>query len=540
MSYPPFVAEVAACRAAQRDWAAVPVRERLRRVRALRTLLVARADELVAAAHADIGRSRVEVVATELLPTAAALKFLETDAARVLAPRRVKRTPLWLLGCRDAVHRRPLGVVGVIGTWNYPVYLNVVQLAQAIAAGNGVLWKPSEVAPHTAAVTTQLFADAGFPPGLLATLPATREAGPQLAEADIDHVVFTGSDVVGRKLAARLGERLVPSTLELSGCDAMFVLADADAAFAARAAWFGLTLNRGQTCIATRRLFVHRSRLAEFLAVLEPLVKATPPMTLATPGQAKQHTRLVGEAVQRGATVVAGLSPSPLEGEGRREAAGRGAPPATETGALNAADSVAGGAPLPNPPPQGGREPAATPLGEDPGATGVRPTLLVNAPPDAAVCREAAFSPVCAVLPFDTIDDAVSQAALSPFGLAASVFTADTRAAEALASRVRAGSVVVNDVIAPTAHPATPFGGLGASGWGVTQGAEGLLAMTVPQAVTVRRNRFRPHVDEAVSPDPEATAEVLTGLLRASYGGGWRAWWGGVRQIVRGVRRKKK
>src|SRR5205814_286741 len=138
--------------------------------------------------------------------------------------------------CRDVVHRRPWGVVGVIGTWNYPLYLNAGQVAQALVAGNGVLWKPSEYVPRTADVTHRLFLDAGFPPGLFAKLPATREAGPPLAEAEVDYVVFTGSEAVGRRLAARLGERLVPSTMELSGCDAMLVLEDARARPAAKAA----------------------------------------------------------------------------------------------------------------------------------------------------------------------------------------------------------------------------------------------------------------------------------------------------------------
>ncbi|QDU18288.1 aldehyde dehydrogenase family protein [Urbifossiella limnaea] len=475
MPPPPFAAEAAACRAAQVAWAALPVRERLHAVAALRKLVVARVDALVAAAKEDVGRTRVDVIGTELLPTGAALKFLERSAVRTLAPRRVGRRPLWLFGCRDTVHRRPWGVVGVIGTWNYPIYLNVGPIAQALVAGNGVLWKPSELAPRTADVTARLFADAGFPAGLLTTLPATREAGPQLADADVDYVLFTGSDGVGRKLAARLGERLIPSTLELSGVDAMFVLADADVKLAARAAWFGLTLNRGQTCLAVRRVFVHRSRLAEFLAVLEPLLRAAGPAALVTPGQAALHARLVADGVERGATAL--------------------------------------------------------------GGDGASPTLLLNAAPDAAVCREAAFSPVGAVLPFDDVDTAVSQAAASPFGLGASVFSADTRAAEELAARIPAGSVTVNDVIAPTAHPETPFGGRGASGWGVTQGPEGLLALTVPQVVTVRRGTFRPHADEAVAPDPEATADVLHGLLRATYGG---EWWGGLRQLLRGVRRKRK
>src|SRR5262249_47189833 len=120
------------------------------------------------------------------------------------------------------------------------------------------------------------------------------------------------------------------------------------------------------------------------------------------------------------------------------------------------------------------------------------PTFIKLLTPDAAICREAAFAPVAAAMPFDTIDYAMSLAAQCPFGLGASIFTADTAAAQELAARIPAGHVSINDVLAPTAHPATPFGGRGASGWGVTQGEEGLLGMTVPQAVSVRKGTFRP------------------------------------------------
>lgn len=438
------------------------------------------------AVAADIGRSPVEVVGTELLPTAAALKFLEQEAARLLTPRQIpgRLRPTWLMGCRDTVHRRPVGVVGIIGTWNYPVYLNMVQIAQALVAGNGVLWKPSENAPRTADLTHSLFLHAGFPAALFQKLPATREAGPQLAEAEIDHVVFTGSDVVGRKLAAKLGERLIPSTLELSGCDAMFVFDDADLKMAVNAAWFGVSLNRGQTCIAVRRVFVQRSRYAEFVAALQPLFTASREMTLVTDQQRAQAERLIADAVERGAAAIRPAIP--------------------ETANPNV----------------------------------MAPTLLSDVPADAAVCREACFAPVAAVIPFDAIDDALSQAARSPFGLAASIFTADTANAVKLASRIPAGSVVVNDVLAPTAHPATPFGGRGASGWGVTQGAEGLLAMTVPQTVTVHGGRFRPHLDEAVNPDP-ATYDILHGLLRCTHARGIVQRFRGFLQMARGVRKKK-
>ncbi|QJW96603.1 aldehyde dehydrogenase family protein [Frigoriglobus tundricola] len=511
-----FRSELTTARAVQAAWARCAVADRLRPVRALRALLVERAADICAAVRADIARPRAEVLATEVLPAAAALKYLEKRAARVLAPERVSwwDQPTWLAGCRDTIHHRPWGVVGVIGTWNYPVYLNVGQIAQALVAGNAVLWKPSENVPRTAELTDELFRAAGFPEGLLQTLPATREAGPLLAETDVDHVVFTGSDAVGRKLAARLGERLVPSTLELSGCDAMFVLADANVELAAKAAWFGLTLNRGQTCIAVRRIFVSREKWTAFGAALASLARREP-MGLVTPGQHEQAGRLIEDAVKRGATELANRN-----GEGARVA----------------------GAPTPQPPPfREGEQPTApcSPLQSE-GNRGVSsshsPTFLLNAAPDAAICREACFAPVAAVIPFDVLETAVEMAKQSPFGLSASIFTADVAKARELAASIPSGSVVVNDVLAPTAHPATPFGGRGASGWGVTQGAEGLLAMTVPQVVTVRGGTFRPHFDEAVNPDP-ATEQIVHGLIRWTHARGLSEQVRGLWQMMKGIGR---
>src|SRR5262245_36630372 len=354
----PFTSELTAARTAQQSWSRVAIREGLRFVRNLRELLVERTDEICAVVNADIARPELEVVGSELLPTAAALKFLEKRAARLLAPRKVSwwLQPTWLTGCRDVIHQRPWGVVGIIGTWNYPVYLNVGQIAQALVAGNAVLWKPSENVPRPSELTQKLFRDAGFPPALLQVLPATREAGPQMAETDVDHIVFTGSDTVGRKLAAKLGERLVPSTLELSGCDAMFVLADANVEMAARAAWFGVTLNRGQTCIAVRRVFVQRERYGAFAEELRTLAAGAAPVELVTRGQVEQASRLIAEAVANGAR------------------------------------------PLPVRPLAAAREAACV----------FTPTFLLEASPESLVCREACFAPIAAVIPFDTIDKAVS------------------------------------------------------------------------------------------------------------------------------------
>jgi acyl-CoA reductase-like NAD-dependent aldehyde dehydrogenase len=482
----PVAEQVAAARSAQRTWAELPVRRRLAPVRALRRLVVAEQGALCDALARDLGKSTAEALGGDLLPLADACLFLERQAERLLRPRRVPRgqRPLWLWGQADIVHRRPRGVVGVIGTWNYPLFLNGAQLAQALVAGNAVAWKPSEVAPSCAAALHTLFLRAGFPPDLVALLPATRQAGEELADADIDHVVFTGSTSTGRRLARRLGERLVSSTLELSGCDALFVLDDADVPLAARAAWFGALVNRGQTCVAARRAFVASAHYAAFCEELRRLAAGAAPRRLALPAQAEQAARLVAGAVADGGRLL------------------------TPPGGALASDEC-------------------------------RPEVVLDARPEMALCREASFAPLLAVLPFGTLDAALEMDARCPYALGASVFTASSRRADQLAARLRAGVVTVNDVVAPTAHPATPFGGRGDSGWGRTQGAEGLLEMTVPQVVSARGGRFRPHYGLNDPDRADRQVELLRGLLGAGHaptlGGRLRGWWRLLKALWRGV-----
>src|SRR5262245_28584220 len=472
----PFADEVRACRAAQGVWAALPFRERLRPIAQLRQLLAEEADRLCEAVERDVNRPAAEVLSTDIVPTADALKFLQKDAARILRPQAVSvlRRPLWLWGQRDVIHRRPHGVVGIIGTWNYPIFLNAVQIAQALTAGNGVLWKPSELMPDSAERLHALFLRAGYPSELVQRLPATREAGPMVAEADVDHVVFTGSAHVGRKLAARLGERLISSTMELSGVDAMFVLGDANVELAATAAWFGATLNKGQTCLAVRRIFVDRTVYPAFLDVLRHLAAHAKPMALALESQVRQAERMIADAQSHGARVL-----------------------------------HAG-------------EPASSRLE-------MTPTILADATPEMLICRAAAFAPIAAILPFDKVDEALAMNARCEYGLGASIFTANPLKASELSSKLGVGMVSINDVIAPTGHPATPFGGRGASGWGVTQGAEGLLAMTAPQVVSVRAGSFRPHYKPLDSTSP--LVPVMRGLLEWGHAKG-AARWRGLKRIL--------
>ncbi|HXG11777.1 MAG TPA: aldehyde dehydrogenase family protein [Gemmataceae bacterium] len=473
------------CRQQQPAWAALPVSRRLRPVRALRRLLVDNGERLAEAVARDMGKPAEEALAGEVLPLADALRFLERRAEQLLRPRRVpiRERPLWLWGQRDTVHRRPRGVVAIIGTWNYPIYLNGVQLAQALTAGNGVVWKPSEVAPASAAALFALLEQAGFPAGLVQLLPATRQAGQELLEADIDHVVFTGSAATGRVIAETLGRRLVSSTLELSGCDALFVLDDADVALAARSAWFGATVNRGQTCIAVRRALVHRSIYAPFTEILRSLAAKAAPVPLVLPAQVKQAERLVRDAAAGGARLLTA--------------------------------------------------PSANNVSPD----HCVPAVVLDARPEMAVWQEASFAPLLAVMPFDTLEEALASETRCPYGLGAAIFTQSPARAAELAGRLRTGMVTINDVVVPTAHPAVPFGGRAQSGWGVTQGAEGLLEMTVPQVVSVRRGRFRPHLDLAGSLGGRQV-ELARALLEFSHGATLGRRCRGLLQLLRAAFRR--
>ncbi len=450
-----------ALRQRQQQWAQQPIKERLKLIRSLRQLLPAMQDEFCKALQTDLHKPNAETVVAELLPVAGACQFLEKRAASILHPRKVSffDTPSWLLGENDIVTRKPRGIVGIIGTWNYPMFLNGVQIVQALAAGNVVIWKPSEIAPQTAEVMTAWLRRAGVGDDLVHVLPAERDWGAKLAEADIDYVVFTGHDATGRKLAARLGERLIPSTMELSGHDAMLILNDANLDLASKAVHFGATVNCGQTCVAPRRIFVPRQLLTTMQEkVLAHFSKPAEQRPLAMPAHQAQVNRMVIAACDEGAKVLIPADGKPTEQSGM-------------------------------------------------------PVVLTEVRPNMAISKEALFAPVTMLIPYEEQSEALDGIRQSDYGLALSIFAQDREMAKKLASQLPAGLVTINDVVAPVAHPATPFGGVGRSGWGITQGKEGLLELTIPQVISYRTNAWRPHFDPAGSTTVTDEA-VVTGMLR--------------------------
>ena len=457
-----------------------PIHSRLEPVERLRGVLVRRAGEFVEAGANDLGKTPGEVLGGDLLPLAEVCRFLCSRARKVLASRRCSRSPIWL-GDQQWVCRIPYGVVGVIGTWNYPVFLSGVQILHALAAGNSVVWKPSEVAPHSARILESAFREAGFGPDRLVVLPTERDYGAWLCDQAIDFLVFTGSEKTGRAIAEKLAKRLIPSVLELSGLDPLVVLEDChDMDLARRAIWFGIRSNGGQTCVAPRRLFIHKSHYEAILAPLREKISREGPLALATRGQITVARSIIEDAKAKDARITGG----------------------------NFAE-----------------------LG---GKTGMQPVLIETERSDLLASSEACFAPLAIATPFGDMEELPKLLGTTTFSLGGSVFAGDVDDGLELGPLLDSGLVSVNDLIAPVAHPGAPLGGKASSGWGVTQGEEGLLAMTRPMVLSIRKGHFRPHYDQAWSGNDHR--DDLYNLFRMSHAKGWMERLSGIWSLI--TRRK--
>lgn len=449
----PVDALVQAARAAQPRLAGVPLATRLAIIRRLRQRI---AEEALTLAVDVERRELAETLTAEVLPLADACKFLERRAVSLLSPRTLRGgRPAWLTGTRLEVLREPLGVVLILAPSNYPLFLPGVQLLQALAAGNAVLVKP---APGCSAPMRRLAAwlgEAGLPPGSLTLLGEDPGNGEAAIDAGVDKVLLTGSVDTGRAVLARLAGSVTPAALELSGCDAVFVREDADLELAARSIAFALRLNGGATCIGPRRIFVQRSRHPALVERLAGELRGAPAVRLE-PALRTRIERLLDDAEDAGARVIHGGFDN--------------------TGAMV-------------------------------------PALIDEVPAGSALLCADVMAPLVSVVAVQGDEQALERAADCPFALGATVFGGEA-GARALASRIRAGVVVINDAVVPTADPRLPFGGRGHSGYGVTRGAEGLLELTRIKGVTTRRGRGRPHLDPPVGDE----RELFSAYARAAHG----------------------
>jgi acyl-CoA reductase-like NAD-dependent aldehyde dehydrogenase len=453
---------VDAARAAQPAWAEAGFARRGEVLLAARAWMVANGERIVRTIGAETGRPADETQFAELSYGLAALEFWAKMAPAYLADEELQSASPFVRGRRLVVRFAPLGVVGVIGPWNYPLNNSFGDCIPALAAGNAVVLKPSEVTPLTSLLMAEMLAEVGMPDGVFAVATGSGETGVALVDA-VDMVMFTGSVETGKKVMARAAETLTPVSLELGGKDPMIVLADADLERAANAAvTYGMS-NAGQVCISVERIYVEEAVHDEFVDRLRDNVKALRQGPPGAPG-----------SVDVGAIIF----PPQLEAiEGHvRDAVERGA------------RVVLGGRPA-----------------DGPGQF-YEPTILVGVDHSMRCMREETFGPTLPVMKIRDPDEAVRLANDGPYGLQASVWTRDVTRGEALARRIEAGVVCVNDADLNYAALELPMGGWKASGLGSRHGADGIRKyckrqslLVTPGWAPVREAHYMPYAAETTA-----------------------------------------
>ncbi len=432
---------VARSRSAQAIWEETTWRERSAALDRWRHAIARDADGWARAIRDEVGKPLDEAMG-EVVASLDAIRWTARHGWKALADERLG--PGWqslLLVPSARLRWRPFGVVGMIGTWNYPLLLNAPTIAQAVFAGNGVVWKPSELAPGLGRKIEESLTAIGLPEGLVATVQGGGEVGEALVASGIDKGVFTGGSENGRRVLGEFGRRGVPSIAELSGFDAAIVLPDASLDKTADALAWAAFVGTGQTCIAVKRVYV----------VGDPIPWAD---ALARRARALR----VGDPSRDDIDIGPMISES---ARGRFDATIRSAEAA-------GARLLAGGRPLDGP------------------GWFYAPTVLQahDAEPEGQLA--GCFGPVVLVRGVASGDEAVAAVNASPFGLAGSVWGRDRREARRLAERLEVGMISINDAVAPSAHSSAPFGGFKSSGFGRTKGGLGLREFARPQTFTAR------------------------------------------------------
>jgi acyl-CoA reductase-like NAD-dependent aldehyde dehydrogenase len=435
---------LARTREAQRAWGKRSVEERCARIEVLKGKILEARDLLMEAVVRESGKPRTEAKFADVFVSLDSADYFAKKGASLLKSESVEHHSLAAKAKSGRLHYDPLGVVAIISSWNYPLAIPMSQIIAAVVAGNGVLCKTSDFTPECGELIGKLFLDAGFPQDLVTIVQGGGEVGQALIDARPDKVFFTGSVFTGRHVAEACAPLLIPSVLELGGKDAMLVLGDADLNVASSAAVWGSFTNCGQVCLSVERLFVEESISAAFIQeCIEKTKKlrlgpGSDPETEIGPLIRPQHVRRMSEvladAVQRGAKVVCGGHPRP-----------------------------------------------------DLGPSFFEPTIVTDVDSSMKLFQDETFGPIMAIRVVKDVEEAIACANDSEFALSASIWTSDLEGGQGIAQRLRAGAVMVNDLISGFAIAEAPHGGCGLSGWGRTHGRAGFLEMVNIKYIDVDR-----------------------------------------------------
>lgn len=462
-------------RIAQPGWAAAPLEKRVLSLMKVRDHIVDHIDEISEDIARDNGKTRVDAIATEVLPAAMALTYYCRNARRFLKDRKLRPGSILLLNKRSRIARIPFGVVGIISPWNYPFSIPFSEVVMALLAGNAVVLKTASETQVVGHALKKCIEAAGLPEGVFAYVNMSGSvAGDAFLEEGIDKLFFTGSVSIGKYLMKKASETLTPVSLELGGNDPMIVCEDADLDRAvAGAVWAGFQ-NAGQSCGGVERIYVDRKVYDRFMEKLSCAVSKlrvgydteyeVDVGAMTTKRQMDTVNRHVEDALAKGARVTA-QSQCPSGGKGQF---------------------------LPC-------------------------TVLADVNHDMLVMKDETFGPVVGVMPFQDIEEAIRLSNDSNLGLTASVWSRDRRKAAAIGRRIRAGAVTINDHLMSHGLPETPWGGFEESGIGRTHGDIGFAEMTQPQVIVddmlplVKKNMWwHPH--------GRVVYEGLRGAATALYG----------------------
>lgn len=429
---------------AQAGWSRLPPRQRAQAMGRLREVIFQRRAEIADVVTREVGKPRVESIFSDVTVALDTAHYYSNPrrVTRMLRAESVPHHNIAVKCKRGEMRFEPYGVIAVISPWNYPIAVPLGQIVPALVAGNAVILKPSEFTPWCGALIGELCEKAGLGEGLVQVAQGGGEVGAALVEAEgVGKVIFTGSVGTGRKVAESCARRLIPSVLELGGKDAMIVLGDADLEVASSAAVWGAFTNCGQACLSVERLYVERSvaeRFTELVVAKAKRLRLGPGTDadsdvgpMIRPQQVERVERQLRDAVARGARVLTG---------GKRA---------------------------------------------ERGGNFFEPTVVKDVNHTMELMREETFGPVLAICAVADAEEAVRLANDSIFGLGASVWTSDGRRGREIAGQLKAGAVMVNDVISAFGICEAPHGGRGASGWGRTHSRLGLLEMLQVKYVDV-------------------------------------------------------
>jgi acyl-CoA reductase-like NAD-dependent aldehyde dehydrogenase len=436
------------------------------------------AKQVIETIVSETGKTYEDAEFAEIAYAGNAFGFWARQAPNYLKDERVKSSQLLAKGKKLRMRYRPLGLIGVVGPWNYPLTNSFGDCIPALAAGNAVILKPSEVTPLTSMLMAEGLRECGLPENVFQIATGRGQTGAALVE-EVDMIMFTGSTATGRKVAEAAAKRLIPASLELGGKDPMLVLKDADVDRAANVATYYSMQNAGQTCISIERVYVEEPVYDEFVAKVSEKVRSL----------------RVGKSDGFGSVEVGAIT----------------FPPQLETVKEHIADAIAKGAHVV----AGGHEVAG------PGRFH-EPTVLVDVDHSMRCMTEETFGPTLPIMKVKDEEEAIRLANDSQYGLGASVFTSDTAHGADVARRLEAGAANVNDAMINYTVLELPMGGAKASGLGSRHGAGGIRKYCAQQALVVTSRvalKREPHM----YPYKAGTSRMLARLFKFLYGRGRRA-----------------